>query len=170
MVVQHRVFFCKTHCTSCLEGGKTSPKRRYCRGFAPPSQVPQPTCSWNPDTCQLGNLTQIFTKAIHMIGDGILQCDPISCQEYQTQFHDSSPLVQSGLGICNCKNSIYLFYPGYSWLRRPSSSHNDSYCCFKVRWGHYLRMFLQLLHQHHLGKIHRKMVLECLLQTRPDQE
>ena len=42
--------------------------------------------------------------------------------------------------------------------------------CFKVRWDDYLRMFLQLLHQHHLGKIHRKMVLECLLQTRPDQE
>ena len=102
------------------------------------SQVPQPPCSWNPDTCQLGNLTQIFTKAIHMVGDGVLQCDPISCQEYQTQFHDSSPLVQSELGICNCKNSIYLFYPGYSWLRRPSSSHNDSHCLLQSQVGRLL--------------------------------
>ena len=80
-------------------------------------------------------ITQIFTKAIRMLGDGVLRCDPTSCQEYQTQILDPSPLVQSELSICNRKSSICLFYLGSSWLRRPSSSHNDSHCLLQSQVG-----------------------------------
>ena len=58
--------------------------------------------------------------------------------------------------LCKHKSSIFLFYPGSSWLRQPSSSHDNIHCLHDLQSqvGPLLEGVLQqLLQQHPLGYI-----------------
>ena len=79
-----------------------------------------------------------------MLGDGVLQCDPISCLEDQTQFHDPSPLGQSEFSICvNTKTAFFSFTQDLHGFVTLLQVMIIFIACtiFKVKWDHYLTMF-----------------------------